>query len=215
MTAQTDREQVKTYVSGRLRWLLSLPEHPQKAALANLRRGVGRMPGDLPAIWGIFLQDLPPELESKTGAPTRAEWAIYLALTLYALHQQGHALPGDNMNREGARFGFAVRQLVKPGEQPQDSSILRRFNALATAASMREGAQHLRGIVQLLRADGIPLDYAQLAADLYDWQSLSAAPRVRLQWGQDYYRPLHKENDASPIQENGEENKDGFQTSVH
>lgn len=202
MTEQTDRTLVQEYTARRLRWLQTLPEHAQKGALANLRRGVGRAPGDMPELWGAFLADLPQPLESRTGAPSRGEWAVYLALTLYALHQQGHNLPADNMHRPGAAFGQAVRRLVKAGEQPQDSSILRRFNALATAANMRESAQHLRGIVQLLRAGDIPLDYVQLSADLYELQFASGAQRVRLRWGQDFYRTDSTKEETGNEKEN-------------
>lgn len=178
---------LKNEVSRQLARLQSLPEHPQKAALADLRRGIGHAPGDLPKLWGSFLLDMPEEMQSKTGQPTRAEWAVYLALTLYALHQQGHSLPNDCMHTKGAGLGQAVRKLVKPGENPEESSILKRFNALATSESVSELSHHLRGMVQLLRANGIPLDYIQLAADLYELQFTESAPRVRLRWGQDFY----------------------------
>ena len=92
----TQRQQLQRYVAARLRWLQTLPEHPRKAQLADLRRGVGRTPGELPELWGAFLQDMPEELQSATGNPTYAEWAIYLALTLYALHQQGQTSPMHN-----------------------------------------------------------------------------------------------------------------------
>lgn len=183
---------IEDYVARRLRWLQTQTERPQKAALANLRRGLGRAPGELPQLWGIFLQDLPVALESRDGIPTKAEWAIYLALTLYAYHQQGHAISSANMHQRGAHFGCAVRRLVKEGELPEDSSILRRFNALATAKDMPERAQHLRGIVSLLRTKGIPLDYVQMAVELYWLQIADTASRVCLLWGQDYYRPLSK-----------------------
>ena len=93
MTAQTVQEQVKNQVRQKIKQLQDLPEHPRKAALANLRRGVGRVPGDLPELWGSFLLGMPQELQSINGEPTRAEWSIYLALTLYAMHQQGNELP--------------------------------------------------------------------------------------------------------------------------
>ena len=120
--AEQRNQLVRNDVARRLHRLQNLPEHRQKAVLANLRRGVGRVPGALPELWGIFLQDLPEPLESKTGVPTPGEWAIYLALTLYALHQQGHALPNESMHREGVRFGRAVRGLVREGEMPESSS---------------------------------------------------------------------------------------------
>lgn len=180
----TQRQQLQQYVAARLRWLQTLPEHPRKAQLANLRRGVGRVPGDLPELWGAFLQDMPEELQSSTGSPTPAEWAIYLSLTLYALHQQGQTSP---MHKEGEGLGKAARLLVPPGQDPGESNIQKRFNALATAAQMPEISYHLRGMIQLLRAGGIPLDYVRLACDLYDLQFPDAMPHVRLRWGQDFY----------------------------
>ena len=187
----TQRQQLQRYVAARLRWLQTLPEHPRKAQLADLRRGVGRTPGELPELWGAFLQDMPEELQSTTGNPTPAEWAIYLALTLYALHQQGQISP---MHKEGEGLGKAARQLVPPGQDPGESSIQKRFNALATATQMPEISHHLRGMIQLLRAGGIPLDYVQLAGDLYDLQFPDAMPRVRLRWGQDFYHAPKEEN---------------------
>ena len=193
-------ELLRGFVAGRLRALAALPEHPRKAALANLRRGVDRAPGDLPELWGAFLEDLPPELESKDGRPTQAEWAAYLALTLYALHQQGHDLPHENMNRPGEGLGKAVRHLADAqGKTPNEAPVSRRFNALATAEAMPERVHHLRGIVQLLRAEGVPLDYVRLAEDLYWLQVPAIAPRIRLKWGQDYY---HSPKEENPEEEN-------------
>ena len=95
MMTEQNVQLIRTYVARRLGWLQTQAEHPQKAILANLRRGVGHAPGDQPELWGVFLQDFPPELESQDGVPTRAEWATYLALTFYALHQQGHGRSGS------------------------------------------------------------------------------------------------------------------------
>ena len=204
MTGSSDRELVERDTEKRLFRLYNLSEHPQKAALANLRRGVGRVPGELPELWGEFLLDFPQELESKIGVPTRAEWAVYLALTLYALHQQGRDVRREPMHRKDQTLGQAVRRLVKPGEDPQDAAVLRRFQALTSAASMREVSQHLRGIIQILRSEGIALDYVRLAADLYDLQFPEASQRVRLRWGQDYYRTP---TDAEQLKNQEEEGK--------
>lgn len=195
-------QMVKQYVSGRLRRLRSLPEHPQKAALATMRKGIGHAPGELPELWGEFLLDLPEEMQSKNGDPTKEEWAIYLALTMYALHQQGHSMATENMHRDQERFGHAVRRLIPANENVADSSVLRRFNVLATATDIREVSRHLCSMIQLLRTRGIPLDYVQLAGDLYEWQFAEGVPRVRLRWGQDFYR-----NEGNAMQENGKEEK--------
>jgi len=183
------RELIRKYVAGRLFSLAHLGEHPQRAALANLRRGVGKRPGELPRLWGEFLQGLPEELLGRSREPSRAEWAVYLALTLYALHSQGHALPGDNMHREGVGLGTAVRRLALAKDASvTEGSMLGRFNSLATASGMEELSHHLRAMVELLRSEGIALDYVRLADDLFRLQLQEAAPGVKLAWGRDYYR---------------------------
>ena len=82
------------------------------------------------------------------------------------------------------------------GQDWTEASVLRRFNALATAEEITEISHHLRGMIQLLSAakdGGIPLDYPQLAADLYELQCTDpryaqTPANVRLRWGQDLYR---------------------------
>ena len=94
------------------------------------------------------------------------------------------------MNQPGKTLGGAVRRLAETTAAGQDwteSSVLRRFNALATADSMPEISHHLRGMIQLLRREKIPLDYPQLAVDLYRLQFVESAPNVRLQWGRELY----------------------------
>ena len=44
------------YVVRQLSGLWNLPKPQRRARLAELRRGVGHQPGDLPALWGSFLQ---------------------------------------------------------------------------------------------------------------------------------------------------------------
>ena len=102
--------EVKACVIRQLRRLQVLPEPQRRAELAELRRGVGRQPGDLPALWGALLADMPEQLQGSNG-PSKAEWAVYKALTLFALHQQGEA--GVSMNQPGRTLGGAVRQLAE------------------------------------------------------------------------------------------------------
>ena len=191
-------QDVKMYTAQQLHRLQELPDNQRRAELAKLRRGIGHAPGELPELWGSFLLEMPEELQQNgPGGPSAAEWAVYLALTLYAVHQQGNDRP---MNCPGSTLGRAVRQLAErntaTGQDWTEASVLRRFNALATAEEITEISHHLRGMIQLLRAakdGGIPLDYPQLAADLYELQCTD--PRypqipahVRLRWGQDLYR---------------------------
>ena len=182
--------EVKACVTRQLRRLQVLPEPQRRAELAELRRGVGRQPGDLPALWGALLADMPEQLQGSNG-PSKAEWAVYTALTLFALHQQGEA--DVSMNQPGRTLGGAVRQLAEKTAAGQDwteSSVLRRFNALATADSMPEVSHYLRGMVQLFRGNEpkLKLDYPRLAVALYRFQLPDQAANVRLQWGRDLYQ---------------------------
>ena len=70
--------------------------------------------------------------------------------------------------------------------------VLRRLNAAATANSITALGHTLRGLVQLLRAEGIALDYAALAGDIYRYQFPESAAQVRLSWGQDFYACYNK-----------------------
>ena len=190
---------VKNCVAQQLDRMQNLPEPQWRAELAQLRRGVGRQPGELPALWGSFLAEMPEELRGTDG-PSKAEWAIYLALTLYALHQQGANRAEGSMNQPGQTLGSAVRLLAEKTVNGEDqaekeadeekwaeSSVCRRFNILATADSMPEISHYLRGMIQLLRREKISLDYPQLAVDLYRLQFVESAPNVRLQWGRELY----------------------------
>ena len=148
MSEIVTEKQVELYTKNKLNTLLlQSGDNVLRAALAELRRGVGKKPGDIPQLWGYFLQDMPEELFG-TNEPSKAEWAIYTA-------------------RE---------------------RVARRFYAVATASSMEELSHHMRGIIQLLRGEGIPIDYPMLAADLYRYQFNSLVSNVRLKWGQDFYR---------------------------
>ena len=162
-----------------------------RAAMAHLRRGVGHVPGELPTLWGSFLAGLPEELRSTSGEPSRAEWAIYTALTLYALHQQGKA---DSVQAEDVSLGKAALRLAG-GSEDDRQRIWRRLNLVAQADDMPELSYRLRQLVTLLKAGGVGLDYALLAADLFEYQFEASANRVRLRWGQDFFHTSKNEED--------------------
>ena len=132
-------QDVRTYTEQRLRWLQNLPDNQRRAELAKLRRGVGHRPGELPELWGSFLLGMPEGFQGNNG-PTAAEWAVYLALTLYAVHQQGNDQP---MNRPHSTLGRAVRQLAErntsAGQDWTEASVLRaRVSSQAWKHAMRK-----------------------------------------------------------------------------
>ncbi|CCH29291.1 type I-E CRISPR-associated protein Cse2/CasB [Actinosynnema sp. NPDC047251] len=162
------------------------------AGLARLRRGVGKPAGTVHEVLQYTVSDrfAGPDAGDE---PTAGEKAAHVALTLFALHQQSQR---TRMHQRGFGLGRSMR-LLHPKEFEADvPPVLRRFQALGTSESPEELVHHLRGVVQLLRANGIPLDYGALADDLVQWQRRGGASRVRLRWGRDFYR-APRDNGAS------------------
>ncbi len=189
-------KQLSEFVAWKIKWINSMARESQaKATLANLRRGIGKVPGELPEIWGVIFQNFPRVLSEKTSEiePSKAEWAAYLTLTLYALHQQGHDMEKENMQREGVGLGTAVQRLAPDGEAVENSSVFSRFQTLATSSDIKELAHHLRGIIQLLSQGKIGLDYVKLSEDLYQYQFDESRNGVRLKWGRQYFGGIKKE----------------------
>lgn len=204
---------VERFTANRIQYILHMKnEGPQKAILANLRRGVGRAPGELPELWGEFLalvednqEEIPGGLPedwygSDITGPSRAEWAVYSALTLFALHQQGHDPGKEPMHQEGIGLGTAAARagrsdVEKPSEDERTTAfdrVRRRFNTAATAESVDKLSWHLRGLIRLMKDKAVPLDYGELAKDLYLYQIPAMQNSIRLKWGQDLYREYYR-----------------------
>lgn len=179
--------QASSFVKAKIARLLASGNGPVvRATLAELRRGVGKVPGSVPRLWSITFEGLPESLTRKGGEPTYGEWAVHSALTLFALHQQGKDPILKCMSQDGASLGGALRKM-SPTEE-EERRVKRRFDAAATADSLAECAHHLRGLVQLLKAEDLPLDYPEMAADLFRFQFPEGRDWVRLKWGRDFYR---------------------------
>jgi len=159
-----------------------------RAMCAKLRRAIGKPPGSVPDIWEITLQGAQDEWQSRNDKPSYAEWAIHTTLTLYALHRQGKT---GSMNKEGFTFANAIAELVRKDDNKIDA-IRRRFNAVATATEFTELSHHARGIIQLLKAEDLHMDYPRFAQDLVIYQYPGGSDRIRLRWGEDFYRALDK-----------------------
>ena len=179
------KEEVGKYVYSRIQNLISEMKYSGgRAKLARLRRGVGKIPGELPELCGIFLCDIPEEMLSRTGEPTYGEWAIYLSLTLFAMHQQGSS---DSVHIENKSLGKAAAGLLEEQTDEGRERVLRRLGPVLTAKDMPELSHHLRCFVELLRAKNIRLDYVRLAKDIYDFQFDESRKKVQLLWAQDFY----------------------------
>ena len=136
---------------------------------------------------------LPDELLGHGATPaTAAEQAVHAAVVLYAIHQQSRSEP---MHVPGIGLGQAVRTLSarRSGGPEWDPGTISRFQHLCRAQQWGIRIENLRGLIALMRSEGVPLDHGRLAADLWRIQT-SAANRVLLDWG----RQLHRIPSTSP-----------------
>jgi CRISPR system Cascade subunit CasB len=103
------------------------------------------------------------------------------------MHQQSK-LP-KQMSVPGRTLGRAARSLAikRDGVNFECGPAKRRFIAAAASKTIQGFSRHLRGLIQLMRADNITLDYPELAENLYEFQLQDGSDRMRLKWGQDFY----------------------------
>lgn len=165
-----------------------LSDHPAaRRDVAELRRALSRDPGEEPAVWLLTQVDTLPGIGD---APTPREWAAYLAMCLYALHQQGRSVP---VHVPGATLGRAVAQAA--GDQREESSLWTYFTSAVTATDIRVIRQHLTVVISQLRRNDflVALDYAALADDLVALQDPYKRNQTRLRWQRDFYNNLTEE----------------------
>ncbi|MBN9644273.1 type I-E CRISPR-associated protein Cse2/CasB [Corynebacterium mendelii] len=192
------------YVNGRVKDLYKgyvSGSGTARATLANLRSGAGKPPGDSLEVWAETLAYLPDDLKGHGDRLSKAEKAVYLALCLFAVHQQSKSA-SMHIPRESGKwsisFGAAVSKLEYLTEgQHTNSPVRRRFNAVATSRDFNEISHHARGLIRQLRGENIPLDYAQLAVDLFFLQSPASATTVKRRWTRDYFEPHGKNHPDS------------------
>ena len=193
--SQRCRDDVRSFVAARVNKLQGLyfADAGRNAAagqLAQLRRAASKAPGEDPNTWQLEFEELPETLRGKGLAASQGEWAVHIALTLYAVHMQSQK---TGMHAAGVEhdIGTAVRAYVwqsGASNNMEDGRLPRRFASMVTADSIEEVAHYARQIVQLLRGYAIPLDYGRFARQLYDFQNPYRRDGVRLEWGRAYSR---------------------------
>ena len=160
------------------------------AARARLRQSIGKPLNSVPNVWDIVLS-------FEENLSKNAIQSAYTVMGLYALHRQGKP---DSMNEKNISFGTAIAKLVTNEEQ--EKSVKRRFNAVATSTDFAELAYHARALIQLLKASDIKMDYPKFTRELYSFQFSDSAGKIRLQWGEDFYRNIYRKDKESTKNEN-------------
>ena len=132
-----------------------------RASLAELRRGLGRTPGEAPGAYREVLAIL-----DDTAASTRFEDVCFQVATLYALYPRNGGTPRSVEQGRRRNLGSSLRLLGGRDERRQGAE--RRVLALLNC-NADDLPDHLRHAVSLLRADDQPIDWRQLLTDLRGW----------------------------------------------
>ncbi|MBR4225895.1 MAG: type I-E CRISPR-associated protein Cse2/CasB [Candidatus Methanomethylophilaceae archaeon] len=194
-------EDVKNYVNSKIA-RINLGDPRSAAMLAILRRGAGKTLTESPETWEAVLSDIPEHMLGRSSREgyriSSSEDAIFTALTLYAVHQQGNT---KSMNQAGVSVGDGTKKLMLAMKENEEG-VKRRFKAVITSAEPSELNHHLRGLVQMMRSSEVCLDYGQLAKDLYIFSNPEWRADVRIRWGEDFYK--HNDETDSEKDENKE-----------
>ncbi|HMO82185.1 MAG TPA: type I-E CRISPR-associated protein Cse2/CasB [Pyrinomonadaceae bacterium] len=160
-------------------YLRGLAKRKDRAALAHLRRGLGRKPGEAMEMYpyvGKYLRE----------APNRAyERAVFLTSALFADYPEAPQNAGD--------LGSSVRQI-----KDKSDSIERRFVALLDADA-EDLHYYLRQMIGLLRANDVPVNWERLFKDISNWGSDSRY--VQRKWARSFWGSTETQKTAEPQQE--------------
>lgn len=151
-------------------YLKGLADAENRAALAALRRGLGKTPGESADLFPYVVRWLPDD-------PWR-ESAFFLIASLFGLHPK--SLPVDEHQRRATNLGASFRFVAA-----DVAGTERRFVALLNA-HRDDLPEHLRHAVALLKAHDRPIDWSQLLRDVQDWNVPSRS--VQRAWARDFWR---------------------------
>lgn len=98
--------------ASKILWQLYGNGNINKAVLASARHAASLSSPQAQSVWPVMLAELPQSMLSQNGVPTYAETAVYAAIRLYAIHQQGadtyvyaSAFSRDHGNGDSVIFG--------------------------------------------------------------------------------------------------------------
>jgi CRISPR system Cascade subunit CasB len=151
--------------------LAALVEKEDRAALAALRRGLGRPPGTAVEMYPYIVPWLPE-------GSARHQALYFMVAALFAWHQGNWAGEGEPWRRNlGASFA-KLQALV------QSDSIERRFTALL-GCHADDLPDQLRQAISLLKSREVAVDWLQLLRDLQWWAADDR--RIQRQWARAFW----------------------------
>ena len=151
------------------------------AALAALRRGLGKPPGSVAQMHRIVL----PWLSNEPDASWNED-VFYLVAALFAFWHQGK---DGSPSSAPSNIGESLSQL-----RDESGSIEKRFAALLNA-HQDDVAQHLRHLIGLLKSKDVAVDWSQLIWDLRGWDFDDR--KVQRRWARGFWKRADQDADAA------------------
>jgi CRISPR system Cascade subunit CasB len=164
------------------------PQHPDRAALAALRRGLGKQPGTVPEMY----HHVEPYLG---GASKDKADAAYVVASLFGIHPVPWRQPSNPP--KNLSFGWTLRGIRFRENGSEDEGVTRRF--VAALNSDREALPtHLRHLFSLLRVrqPSAPVNWERLFTDLVIWDAPGRYAQRR--WAEGFWRNQTSRTDQQP-----------------
>lgn len=158
--------ETQAHESAFIKYLVGLDDRDNRAALAALRRGLGRAPGMAPEVY--------PHVVGFFGQPNRdRENAMFTVAALFGMHPR---------HRKGSGSPLKVLKRLGLESESTERRVLSLLNADATALPT-----HLRHLVSLIRSHGPEqfLDYEELLVQITQWNAPTRW--VQRRWARDWW----------------------------
>ncbi len=186
MSEQSQKTEEAPDEKGVVGYLKGLAKAQDRAALAHLRRGLGKKPGEAMEMYryvGRFISE-----QSKAGY----ERAVFLTAALFADYSDAPQNAGN--------LGQSVKRLF---EATKSDSIEKRFVALLDAEA-DDLHYYLRQIIGLLKSKDIPVNWNRLFEDIQWWSSDKRD--VQKRWARSFWGSADTNKNDDPQETEGEEN---------
>lgn len=163
----------------------------RKDILAGLRAGKNVTSQRARIFWPVMMENLSSDYLASDG-PTFEENAVYSAVRLYAIHQQGNDEMVYASGKEEGNAFFEALKKVRISKQQNNidtKSLDRRIQLLLATTNFGSLVNSLVQIEKIVKASGFnKVDYSRLAQDLLYFQySYENANKVLLKWGREYF----------------------------
>ena len=164
-------------------YLKDLAKPPKNnAALASLRRGLGKKPKTV--------MEMFPYLGQFLSRDPNYETAVFIIAALFAYYDDAPSNIGN--------LGASLQKI-----KDESGTIEKRFVALLNADE-EELPHHLRQIIGILKSKSIALNWEQLFFDVRNWKNEKLKDSVQYFWAKEYWKDNYKEKNQDTQNTQGE-----------